>query len=65
MTYCNDPDHDQAFKLRPVLKHFNEFFSAIELTRFESIDEHTICFKGCNIMKQYVKGKPIQWGFNM
>ena len=49
----NDPDHDQAFKLRPILKHFNEcFLAAIELTRFESIDKHTIRFKGRNIMKQ-------------
>ena len=66
MTDRNDPDHDQAFKLRPVFKHFNGFFSAaIELTKFESINKHAIRFKRRSIMKQYVKRKPIQWGFKM
>ena len=66
MTDRNDPGDDRAFKLRPVLKDFNEcFLAAMEPTRFESIDEHMIRFKERNIMKQYVKGKPIQWGFKM
>ena len=43
----------------------NVFLAAMELTRFESVEKHTIRFKGRNIMKQYVKGEPIQWGFKM
>lgn len=31
----------------------------------QSIDEHMIKFKGHNIMKQYIKNKPIKWGFKM
>ena len=66
MTDRNDPNYDRAFKLRSVLKHFNEcFLDAMEPTRFESIDKHMIRFKVRNIMKQYIKGKPIQWGFKM
>ena len=26
MTDRNDPNHDRAFKLRPVLEHFNKCF---------------------------------------
>ena len=66
MTDRSDPNHDRAFKLRPVLKHFNEcFLAAMQPTKCEAIDEHMIRFKGHNIMRQYVKGKPIQWGFKM
>ena len=34
-------------------------------TKFQSVDEHVIKFKGHNILRQYVKGKPIQWGFKL
>ena len=60
------PDHDRAFKVRLVLNHFNEhFLSALKPTQHQSIDEHMVKFKGHNILKQYVKGKPIQWGFKL
>ena len=32
---------------------------------YQSIDERMIRFKGPNIMKQYLKQKPIKWGFKM
>jgi DNA excision repair protein ERCC-6 len=28
-----------------------------------SVDEHMVKFKGSNSMKQYMKGKPVSWGF--
>lgn len=60
------PGFDRAFKIRPVLKHFNEcFLLAMQPTKFQAIDEHMIRFKGHNIMRQFVKGKPIQWGFKV
>ena len=34
-------------------------------TKCQSIDEHMIKFKGHNILCQYVKGKPIKWGYKM
>ena len=30
-------------------------------TKFQSTYEHVIRFKGQNIIRQYVKGTPIQW----
>ena len=55
-----DPDHDRAFKVRPVLNHFNKsFLAAMSPTMHQSIDEHMLKFKGHNILRQYVKGKPI------
>lgn len=61
-----DPDHDRAFKVRLVLNHFNErFLSALTPTQHQSIDEHMVKFKGHNILRQFVKGKPIQWGFKI
>ena len=37
----------------------------MEATQCESIDEHMIKFKGHNIIRQYIKGKLMQWGFKM
>jgi len=62
----SDEEHDRAFKVRPVMEHFNSsFIAALSSTQFQSIDEHMIKFKGHNILRQYVKGKPIKWGFKM
>ena len=62
----DDPDQDRAFKLRPALDRFNlSFLRALSATEHQSIDEHMIKFKGHNIMRQYVKGKPIKWGLKM
>ena len=61
-----DPEHDRAFKVRPVLNHFNvSFINGMTATAEQSIDEHMVKFKGHNILKQYVKGKPVQWGFKL
>ena len=58
--------HDRAFKIRPILEHFNSaFITAMAPTKCQSIDEHMIKFKGHNILRQYVKGKPIKWGYKM
>ncbi|XP_028659115.1 piggyBac transposable element-derived protein 2-like [Erpetoichthys calabaricus] len=61
----HDPD-DRAWKVRPLIVHFNAAFQDIlSISEEQSIDEHMIKFKGHNIMRQYVKGKPIKWGFKM
>jgi len=61
----DDPSHDRAFKIRPVLG----FLTAVLLVECHlqntSLDEHMLKFKGYNILKQYVKGKPIPWGFKL
>lgn len=57
---------DRAYKIRSVMQHFNLCFqAAINNSLRQSIDEHMIKFKGHNIMKQYIKNKPIKWGFKM
>ena len=60
------PDHDRAFKVRLVLNHFNtRFLSALTATQHQSTNEHMVKFKGHNILRQFVKGKPIQWSFKI
>ena len=41
MKSHNDPDHDRAFKIRPVLDHFNESFLATQsTTEHQAMVEH-------------------------
>ena len=62
----NIPDHDRAYKIRPLLSHFNDSFqAAMEIEQKMAVDEHMIKFTGKNAKNQYVKGKPIPWGFKM
>lgn len=62
----DNPDRDRAFKIRPLISHFNESFAkSMENTECQSVDEHMVKFKGRNAMKQYMKNKPIKWGFKM
>lgn len=62
----SDPCYDRAFKIRSIIDHFNQAFqNAMTNTKTQAIDEHMIKFKGHNIMKQYVKNKPVKWGFKM
>ena len=48
----------------PVIDHLNLKFSKVLSNDSEqSIDEHMVKFKGRSGMKQYIKSKPIKWGF--
>ena len=59
-----DPNYDRAWKIRPLINHFNAAFQNAKMATFEqTIDERMTKFKGQNIMKQYMKDKPIQRGF--
>lgn len=61
-----DSNFDRAFKVRPIINHFNKAFDkALTATKSQSIDEHMIKFKGRILMKQYMKAKPIKWGFKI
>ena len=52
--------------MRPVFDRFNKSFeSAREPSKYQSIDEHMVKFKGKNSVKQYMKSKPIKWGFKL
>ena len=55
---------EKAFKIRPIIDHFNKaFLSAMSDSNEQSIDEHMTKFKGRSGMKQYLQLKPIKWGF--
>ena len=59
-----DDKTDKAFKVRPVIDHLNWKVSEVLSKNSEqSIDEHMVKFKGGSGMKQYIKSKPIKWGF--
>ena len=55
---------DKGYKLRTVINHLNKAFqAAMSDADRQSIDEHMTKFKGRNSCKQYIKNKPIKWGF--
>ena len=62
----DDPEYDRAHKIRPLINHFNKYFQdAREPSQCEAVDEHMIKFKGHSGMKQYIKNKPVKWGFKL
>ena len=55
---------DKGYKLRTVINHLNKAFqAAMSDADRQSIDENMTKFKGWNSCKQYIKNKPIKWGF--
>lgn len=57
---------DKCWKVRMLIDHFNYVYRRYTLdTREQSIDEHMIKFKGHHSAKQYIKNKPIKWGFKV
>ena len=55
---------DKANKVRPLINHFKDaLLDAYSNVCEQSIDEHMTKFKGRSSMKQYLKLKPIKWGF--
>ena len=61
-----DPNYDRGFKVRALFDHLNASFqNAISPAECQSIDERIIKFKGHHFIKQYIKSKPIKWGFKI
>ena len=57
-------EYDRAWKLRPLFDHLGKHFQdMLQPEAHQSIDEHMCTFKGNSIMRQYMKNKPIKWGF--
>ena len=49
---------------RPLFDHLGKHFQdMLQPEAHQSIDEHMCKFKGKNIMRKYMKNKPIKWGF--
>ena len=60
----SDPLHDRAWKIRPLIIHFNKKFqAAMSPTYEEAIDKRMTKFKSHHVMKLYTKDKPIKRGF--
>ena len=56
--------YDRAWKLRPLFEHLGHHFKqACQPESHQSVDEHMCKFKGKSMMRQYMKNKPIKWGF--
>lgn len=61
-----DKNFDKLFKVRPLLDILNEKFkSTFHPSRYLSIDESMIGFKGRSSLKQYLPLKPIKRGFKV
>lgn len=55
---------DKLYKLRPIIMHLNESFREHGgLEEHISIDESMIPYYGKHYAKQYIKGKPIRFGY--
>ena len=60
----SNKESDKGCKIRPLIDHFNKVFpETMSDDSEQTIDEHMVKFKGRSSMKQYVKNKPIKWGF--
>lgn len=57
---------DRGYKIRQIISHINKAMpAAYTYSKKLSIDEHMVKFKGHNAMKQYMKNKPVSWGFKL
>ena len=60
----NDDKTDKSYKIRLVIEHLNKVFAeTLSNSAFQSIDGGMCKFKGRLCMKQYIKNKPMKWGF--
>ena len=60
----SNKESDKGCKISPLIDHFNKVFpEAMSDDSKQTIEEHMVKFKGRSSMKQYVKNKPIKWGF--
>lgn len=66
MAQKNDPSYDRLYKVRPLISKLNEKFEeAFEPSRYLSVDECMVGFKGRSTMKQYMPLKPTKRGFKI
>lgn len=59
----DDPSYNMLQRVLPLLQILDSFKDKYNPGRELAIDEAMIPFKGRNIMKQYIKDKPVKWGF--
>lgn len=62
----SSPNFDRAYKIRGLMNIVNAAFQKARTPdSMQSIDERMVKFAGGNIMKQYVRSKPVSWGFKV
>ena len=60
----HDNKTDKSYKIPPLIEYLNKLFTESLLNSpIQCVDEHMCKFKGRQSMKQYIKNKPIKWGF--
>lgn len=57
--------NDKIFKIRPLIRHLNDMFQKLiqPLGNSFSLDEAMEPYYGHNRMKQFIRGKPIRYGY--
>lgn len=60
----NDPNFDRLYKIRPMLDKLNDTYKLHwGPSKYQSVDESMIKFKGRSTLKQYMPAKPIKRGY--
>ena len=58
-------DSDRYYKIRPLFTELNKSFKLLAPTPSLSIDESMIKYYGKHSTKQFIRGKPIRFGFKL
>ncbi|XP_045475400.1 piggyBac transposable element-derived protein 3-like [Harmonia axyridis] len=61
----NNDGSDKMYKVRPIFDHLNNSFKQISPGPTISIDESMIPYYGRHGCKQFIRGKPIRFGFKL
>ena len=60
------PSDDKLYKIRLLITNLNKTFeSAVKYAKKYSVDESIVLFRGKNILKRYLPGKPHKYGFKI
>ena len=58
-------NNDRFYKVRLLFNHFNDVSKVLPLTANLCVDESMIKYYGGHPAKQFIKGKPIKYGFKL
>lgn len=63
---ANDNKTDKGFKIRPLIQLINKYFQQFGIfEEFLAVDEMIVKYYGHNNLKQFIKGKPIRFGYKL
>ena len=59
-------NNDRFYKVRPIFHHLNQVMKAIKpSSEFTSVDEIMVSYYGRHGDKQFIRGKPVRFGFKL